>query len=611
MPPSSEVPGVIPPKVTAQPAAVSYTDGSMDVVVRGYDGALWLRHYDGSSWGDWSNDGGGMLLSGPAIASRAAGQFDVFALGFNDGDPPRAVVYARHYESDAWTGPWTRVDAFDGLPIDHALPLPELPAPAAVARSSGSVDVFWLNEDKTLHWCQFDGSVCASGQDLGGMLASGPSAVSLSSNEMQVFARGVDDSVWYRAYNSGWGSWGLLEMPPDIAASSAPAVVTPTPGQITVFVQGKDTTSEDALDALWHRTYDSGWGSWELIWEYDDSEPFVKLDGGIGAVFLSGVIKIFAHMENGSLGSALFDGTLSTWTIDSLPATTEFVVSLGAAPDLRSPLKVEAGHYWGAGRELYTVAYVTTTREISVSLFDIGGGGDGFTPNLLGNILLNVEYSTADGQDDMDLAAGDLNGDGRDEIIVASIDRYRAGSAGTHWLNVVDVSDCSDTGCTLSNSGGTSGTTSTPWSQFAFGVNEASTIHIGTGDLNGDGDDEVAVGSTGNYMGDYHWSDVLTYVDDGVANSWRNHGRCDYMDGDSSAAYPGPCTSGDLAVGNFIQDPGETVVEEIAFISPWIHSCNFGSIPTRCQRFFVASVYQLESDVLVEMGNYTAGGGEQ
>jgi PKD repeat protein len=616
MPVWSESPGEIPPKVTAQPAAIGYGDGIMDLVVRGYDGALWHQHFDGSDWGDWSNAGGGLLLSGPAIASRGDGEFDVFAYGFDPVDPARAVVYGRHYGSGGWSESWEEVDASDpGLPISQSLPLPTLPAPAAVSRSLGQVDLFWLNEDHTLHWCGYDGIDCASDQDLGGMLASGPGAVAIDPNEMMVFARGVEDSIWYRAYDSSWGNWELLEMPAGVAASSAPSTVKWDPGYVSVFVQGKDTTSEDSPHALYHNSLTgSAWAGWQMIWEYDESEPFEKLDGGIGVTEVSDVVKIFAQMENGGLGLAEYFISLSDWTIRSLPASKEFEVpltGLGGDPDLRSPLKVEAGHYWGAGRELYAVAYVTATREISVNLFDIGGGGDGFTPNLLGSYLLNVEYTSADGADDMDLAAGDLNGDGRDEIIVASIDRYRAY---TQRLNVLDVSDCSELGCTLTNRAGTTGTT---WSGFGVGVNEVSTIHLATGDLNGDGDDEVAVGSTGNYLGDGNWSDILLWVDgDGEARGGRYHGRCDYMDGEGPSAFPGPCTSGDLAVGNFILEPPVTddipgpVLEEIAFLSPWIHSCTLAP-PTyrRCQRFFVTYVYQLnDSDFLVEMGNYTAGG---
>ena len=801
MPVSSDIPDVIPSGVTARPGAVAYDDGNMDLVVRGYDGALWHKHYDGSSWGDWNNDAGGVLLSGPAIASRGPGQFDVFALGFDSVDPSRAVVYSRHYESDAWIGSWTKVDASDpGLFVEQALPLPEMPAPSAVSRGSGNVDVFWLKGDNTLHRCVFDGSVCGSGEDLGGMLTSGPGVVSLNSNHMQVFARGVDESLWYRTYDSGWGSWELLEMPPDIAASSAPTVVTPASGLITVFVQGKDTASEVALDALY--VTEDGGTTWDVIWDNDGSEPSERLDGGIGAVVISGVIKIFAQMENGSLGVAQFSGSLSAWTIESLPASTEFNVllnnksiagvsgraltfdglddyvgveadvsetafamsmwfktscancglfsadagelgSLGhdrhvylsggnicarlfsdetictsglnladdvwhhviymfGSPDpqqlwvdgiwkvsgikqasdftdqtgvnigfsndaaqgfldgqidevvafnrvlspveistlfasgweslsgkviglhleeypltyggilydvsgldnngtfypltdadLRSPLKVEAGHYWGAGRELYAVAYVTTDRRIRVSLFDIGGEGGGFSPNLLGSILLDVEYNQADGHDDMDLAAGDVDGDGTDEIVVASIEPTRTFDSDL-WLNVVKVQDCSFDSCTLADQNQPGGD-SPPWSQSGEWFKYSSTIHIATGDLDGDGADEVAVESTTNYMppSDY-WRPVLKVVDDGVVEGKIYPDLCDFDDG--SAWQPGPCTSGDMAIGNFIEEEGP-VKDEIAFFGPVIWNC-LGSSSNQCDRWYRATLYQFEGGVL-------------
>jgi hypothetical protein len=73
-------------KTTSDPAAVAHAGGELDLMVRGYDNALWHRHSDddGASWGACNNDGGGFLLSAPAIASRADGTFDVFAIMYGN-----------------------------------------------------------------------------------------------------------------------------------------------------------------------------------------------------------------------------------------------------------------------------------------------------------------------------------------------------------------------------------------------------------------------------------------------------------------------------------------------------------------------------------------------
>jgi hypothetical protein len=64
-------------KTSSTPAVVLRSDNVLDLVVRGYDDAMWHRQYNvgADTWGPWSNQAGGLLLSAPAI-TRAAGQLD-------------------------------------------------------------------------------------------------------------------------------------------------------------------------------------------------------------------------------------------------------------------------------------------------------------------------------------------------------------------------------------------------------------------------------------------------------------------------------------------------------------------------------------------------------
>ena len=119
MPVTPELPEVTPPKVTSAPAAVAHSDGAIDLVVRGYDDALWHRHYDGITWGSWNNDLSSRLLSGPAIASRADGQFDVFVIGGGN------LTYHRHWEAGGWSGLWVTLDdTTDWEPLEREVPAP-------------------------------------------------------------------------------------------------------------------------------------------------------------------------------------------------------------------------------------------------------------------------------------------------------------------------------------------------------------------------------------------------------------------------------------------------------------------------------------------------------
>jgi len=256
-----EMPGSLG-RVTSAPAVVSST-GALHLVVRGYDDALW--HHDGTSW----RNAGGRLLSGPAIASSAAGQLDVFAVGLDDSvEPNYLVVWHNQFWYEAWSG-WEALDNPDegnpppGWPtVERDVPTPEFPAPVVVASGSNQLDLFWLWPDNTLRWRHFDGATWGSWQNLGGMLASGPGAVA-HDGQIDVFARGVDDALWTRTYNGSWGenshAWQRVDragMPGGVTIASAPAVVSPAAGRILVTVLGSD-------DRLWQLAYDgSSWGDW-------------------------------------------------------------------------------------------------------------------------------------------------------------------------------------------------------------------------------------------------------------------------------------------------------------------------------------------------------------
>jgi len=255
-----EMPGSLG-RATSAPAVVS-SDGGLDLVVRGYDDALW--YHDGASW----QNAGGRLLSGPAVASRAAGQFDVFAVGLDDSvEPNFLVLWHNQWNGAAWTG-WEALDNPDeGSPpadwpiVERDVPTPELPAPAVVTDGSNQLDLFWRWPDNTLRWRHFDGANWGSWQNQGGMLASGPGAVA-HDGQIDVFARGVDDALWNLTYNgSSWEDWQRIDrlgMPDGVTIASAPAAVSPAAGQMLVTVRGSD-------DRLWQLDYDgSSWGDWHL-----------------------------------------------------------------------------------------------------------------------------------------------------------------------------------------------------------------------------------------------------------------------------------------------------------------------------------------------------------
>jgi hypothetical protein len=65
------------------PAASAQNANSLDLFAKGTDGALWWKHWTGTTW-TASTSLGGVLTSPPAATSPSTGVIDVFARG-SDG----------------------------------------------------------------------------------------------------------------------------------------------------------------------------------------------------------------------------------------------------------------------------------------------------------------------------------------------------------------------------------------------------------------------------------------------------------------------------------------------------------------------------------------------
>jgi hypothetical protein len=62
------------------PAVAAQGVGDMRVFIRGSDGALWTRSWNGTAWTSWSSLGG-VLTSGPAVTVRPNGIYDIVVRG--------------------------------------------------------------------------------------------------------------------------------------------------------------------------------------------------------------------------------------------------------------------------------------------------------------------------------------------------------------------------------------------------------------------------------------------------------------------------------------------------------------------------------------------------
>jgi hypothetical protein len=394
-------------KASSAPTAVAagITGADLNLLVRGYDDSLWHCQYTTATGScTWDNDGaGGRLLSAPAVISRASGQFDVYAI-LSDN-----LVYSRTYDDGGWSSSWTLVDdpTYWQPPEQQA---PELPAPAVAARGGG-LDLFRLGPDNTLRWRYYNGSVWGAWQNLGGAFASGPSALPLSSNSVQVFARGMDDFLWTRIYNGAWGNWqrvSLDGLPENVTLLATPAVASFTSGQLEVYMNGSDRHA-------WTVHYNgTTWGAW--------ADAGGDVASGLGLAKLGGNPYLFSQTVDDDLQVSPAG---APWTPLNGPTPCCTVVDTGLPGQSvilgvhDFTLDLEHGYIWGDGRSQLVMGYYADATHVNLALFDLSDspGAKGFTPQ----IITEIEVENAN---QFHIATGDfLDRDGVDEIAIAYINR--------------------------------------------------------------------------------------------------------------------------------------------------------------------------------------------
>jgi hypothetical protein len=136
---------------------------------------------------------------------------------------------------------------------------------AATSSATTSSDIFVRGTDQGLWYRAWNGVGSGSWQPLGGVLTSSPGADTVGS-ETSVFVRGNDAQLWTMSSSSGtFGPWtplgGVLTSGPSADAWSGAG------SHLDVFVRGTD-------GALWHKWADNGtWYSWEPLGGMLASDP--------------------------------------------------------------------------------------------------------------------------------------------------------------------------------------------------------------------------------------------------------------------------------------------------------------------------------------------------
>ena len=158
--------------------------------------------------------------------------------------------------------------------------------PAVCAQDANSLDVFAKGTDNALwHKHYQSGSGWSDWESLGGYLTSSPAAVSWGPGRIDVFVRGTDGALYHQGYNGAWSGWESLGG--QIAPNTGPAAGSWRLGRFDVFVDGMN-------GALYHQGYNGAWSGWESLGGYLTSSP-------AAASPTSGVIDVFVRGGDSAL----------------------------------------------------------------------------------------------------------------------------------------------------------------------------------------------------------------------------------------------------------------------------------------------------------------------
>jgi hypothetical protein len=205
----------------ARPAAVTGTNGTTWVFVRGTDGSIQKDSLasGSSTWSGFSSLGG-TWPAYPAALTGNSGWIWVFAVS-TSGDVYTAALAAG---STTW-GSWTDLGN-PGAPL--------IGTPAVVEDTAGKLHIFVRSTTGTLYDDQFQNGT-STFVSLGGKSPDDPAAVLTSNDTIYTFEVGWDTQLYYNKLPSGgsWSGWTVLGG----YALGVPAAFQDKAGNVRVYVR--------------------------------------------------------------------------------------------------------------------------------------------------------------------------------------------------------------------------------------------------------------------------------------------------------------------------------------------------------------------------------------
>lgn len=276
-------------RITSKPAAVSMSDGRLDVFARGGSGQLLQKYAVDGRWSSWVHLGGS-FSGAPTVVSWAPGRLDVFARG-NDGR-----LLHKWFAAGRW---------FDWESLGGTL----ASSPSAVSMTVGRLDVFARGMDGALKHLYFPGGRWSPWASLGGTLHSEPAAVSAADGQLEVLVRGGDGLLRRKAYVRGSG-WSAFTPISGVLSSGPGAVVTST-GDLVLVARdagGRYVTRSRSAAGAWSTwralggvAVFSGLGAWVDLYDYQEPGASLNLSTALDDLRNRGVRTVYLQTSRFSM----------------------------------------------------------------------------------------------------------------------------------------------------------------------------------------------------------------------------------------------------------------------------------------------------------------------
>jgi hypothetical protein len=218
-------------RLGSAPCVVAGGDNHRDVFVRGQDGKVYHKVWDGQKWHGWFGLGGA-IVGAPSAVFIKPGVVDIYVQG-TDG---------RLWQK-WWDGTrWNPSDEGWAMHDDGGFRLGS--APCVIARDANHRDVFVRGQDGRVYHKVWDGQKWHGWFGLGGAIVGAPSAVFIKPGNVDIYVQGTDGRLWQKwwdgtRWNPSDEGW-VMHDDGQFRLGSSPAVIIDGPGTRDVYVRNRD-----------------------------------------------------------------------------------------------------------------------------------------------------------------------------------------------------------------------------------------------------------------------------------------------------------------------------------------------------------------------------------